>query len=420
LAVDPYESTNLLSSRPDIKNALLTIMVAEGGLREPTSPWFTDKPPSNPSNQPETVNTYFTQYKTWTPQSGSSDFYAAGNWGGGTQVWVAGLPDAQNWNTGPADNWLATMNNSTGVAQQVTLTANADVLAIELRGTSVMRLDVNAGVKLSARNGVRISSGGRLRVHGGEINTIRDLEILPGGRFDGEGLVNGQQSVIAGIPEFAGLGLFEPRVVNHGVVAVVSDADASLDAGRLLVQGDYVQHADGALQLDVFSTGGIAGANFDQLAVSGDVTIDGALQLSVANPAGFAAGFTIPIITAASGRSGVFSSFTAPALAGSLTWALQYTATGVVAGVVDMTNFVGGPFDYYAQWRQSFGSDAAADLDGDGDTDGVDLLTWQRGAFIATTPSLTVVPEPASLTSAGLTSAVALAAARKRRCTLAT
>jgi arylsulfatase A-like enzyme len=415
LAVDPYESNNLVNTRLDIRNALQTIMVAEGGLREPTAPWFTEKPPSNTSQQPETVNTYFAQYKAWAPQGNSTDFYAAGNWSGGTQYWQAGFPEAQNWNTGPADNWLATVNNSTGVAQQLTLNANADLLAIELRGTSQMRLDVNSDAKLSARNGIRISTGGLLRVHGGELNTIRDLEILPGGRLDGEGLVNGQQAVLAGIAEFAGLGLFEPRVVNHGVLSVVSDNDASLDAGKLIVQGDYVEHADGALQLDVFSVGSTAGANFDQLAVTGIVTLNGALQLSVANPAVFSLGDTFQIIAAAGGRRGVFSSFTAPALPGNLTWALQYTSTGVIAGVVT-PNTVGGPFDYLAQWRLSFGTNSDADLDGDGDTDGSDLLAWQRGAFYATVPAFSAVPEPASAIGAIILAACALPACQRRRC----
>ena len=245
-------------------------------------------PPANPTTEPESVNTYFTQYKTWTPQSGATNFFAAGNWSGGTQNWMTDwtppLPEAQNWNTGPADNWLATMDNATGAAQQVTADANASVMAFELRGTAAMTLHVNSGVVLSARNGLRISRGGILQVHNGEINTIRDLDIRTGGRLVGEGLINGKQAVLAGIPEFAGLGLMAPRVLNGGVLTVASDNDASLDAGRLLVQGDYSQLVEGELELDIYSTGGVAGLNFDQLSVTGKLALDGILKISRLTP----------------------------------------------------------------------------------------------------------------------------------------
>jgi arylsulfatase A-like enzyme len=419
LAADPGEATNLLNSRPDIVTALQTIMTAEGGLREPTLPWFSKPPPGR--TDPETVNTYFTQYKTWAPQGGSTNFFAAGNWSGGTQDWLDNppaeypeMPDAQNWNTGPGDNWLATMANTTGAAQQVTVNSAASFMALEVSGTSTLTLHVNSGVKLSARNGVRVSSGGVLRVHNGEVNTIRDLEIRPGGRFEGEGLVNGQQAVIAGIPEFAGLGLFEPRMINRGLVKVVSDADASFNAGRLLVQGDYSQLVQGQLELDIFSTGGVAGLNFDQLSTTGKLALDGILKISTPNPAAFAAGNTFQIISAAGGRSGVFSNLIAPALPGNLAWALRYTPSGVQLGVVDSTVH-GGPFDYLSQFRQAFGVNADGDLDGDGDTDGSDLFLWQRSVFTAgATPVGAGVPEPSSTTLILTTILGTIAASRRR------
>jgi hypothetical protein len=210
----------------------------------------------------------------------------------------------------------------------------------------------------------------------------------------GEGLINGRQAVLAGIPEFAGAGLFEPRVLNRGAVTVASDGDVSLDAGRLVVQGEYVQESGGRLDLDIFSTGGVAGLNYDQLAVTGKVALDGVLRITAPNPDVFGVGNTFQIITAAGGRSGVFSSIVAPTLQGNLAWALQYTPTGVVLGVIDATAS-GGPFDYLSQFRQSFGVNAAADLDGDGDTDGADFLLWQRSGFVAVqAPVGAAIPEP--------------------------
>jgi hypothetical protein len=130
LATDPGELINLAPSRPDIAAALEAIGLAEGGDREPYGP-----SPDNLALQ-ERFNTYFAQYKTWSPQADSTNFFSAANWSGGTQFFKPGDPEANNWNTGPADNWLATMNNASGLAQQVTLSSNAAVLAMELRGSS--------------------------------------------------------------------------------------------------------------------------------------------------------------------------------------------------------------------------------------------------------------------------------------------
>ena len=43
---------------------------------------------------------------------------------------------------------------------------------------------------------LRILNGGTLQLRGGEVNTVRDLEIRAGGLFEGEGLINGQQALI--------------------------------------------------------------------------------------------------------------------------------------------------------------------------------------------------------------------------------
>ena len=145
-AIDPSETNNLVNSRPDIVAALQAVAVAEAGLSEPTGP-----SPFVPG-QYEMKNTYFTQYKTWTPQAGSTNFFAAANWTGGTQYYLANQPyDATNWNTSPGGNWLTTMANNSGATQVINITSNANVLALELRGTSQMILRVGSGAVFSAQ-----------------------------------------------------------------------------------------------------------------------------------------------------------------------------------------------------------------------------------------------------------------------------
>ena len=49
-------------------------------------------------------------------------------------------------------------------------------------------------------------------------------------------------------------------------------------------------------------------------------------------------------------------------------------------------------------WKGDFGVAATCDADGDGDTDGADLLIWQRNVG-ASAGAIAVVPEPATALS---------------------
>ena len=212
--LDPRELTDRSAARPDIVAALEAIGIAEGYERESTG--------IVPNvGVIETRNTYFTQYKSWNLAIGNSDFFAAANWSGGTQYneYVAPVattlpPEAIGWNTGPVDNWLALMTNATNVDQSVDVSQNAKVLALGLQGDSEMRVNVLPTVQLRAQNGFRIAENGVVRLEGGELNTVRTLEVRAGGKLEGHGLVTGQQSLVAGIPEFANMGLFAPEVVT--------------------------------------------------------------------------------------------------------------------------------------------------------------------------------------------------------------
>ena len=108
-------------------------------------------------------------------------------------------------------------------------------------------------------------------------------------------------------------------MLNRGAVSVQAE---SLEAGRLLVQGDYTQESDGKLELDMY-TDGVAGLDFDQLAVTGNVTLGGVLEISAPNVLLFQAGNVFEIMTIGGMRRGVFSSLLAPELPGDLHWALQ-------------------------------------------------------------------------------------------------
>src|SRR5262249_52377497 len=132
LASDVSETTNLAASRPDILAALQQVAYIQGLGRSPQLPHA-----SVPGYQVQVID-FFTQFKSWSPAGGSTDFAAAANWSGGTpsaglQGGLASEQPAQFWNTGPAENWLATVANSTVGNLTANVGANSKVLAMEVR-----------------------------------------------------------------------------------------------------------------------------------------------------------------------------------------------------------------------------------------------------------------------------------------------
>src|SRR5205823_4320679 len=86
--------------------------------------------------------------------------------------------------------------------------------------------------------------------------------------------VGGNVQIQGGV--LAGSGTLFGTVLNAGLVQPGDTASAAAD-GVLTIQGDYTQTAGGALNVQV--EGKSAGTQFDQLNVSGTVSLDGALHV---------------------------------------------------------------------------------------------------------------------------------------------
>jgi arylsulfatase A-like enzyme len=416
VASDPRELTNLAGSRPDLVDALKVIAEAEGFGREPFAPH-----PSDPVQ--EVKNTYFTQYKSWSPQEGSSDFFSADNWSGGTQTSGRnGDPEAQNWNTGPADNWLATLVNQSASPSQTQIEADATVLALGVAGPAAeMRVVVPAGRVLSARNGIRIEVGGVLELNGGELNTVRDVDVRAGGELQAFGTINGQQQSVAGIAEFAGLRLFEPRLTSAGAIEIGAAAPAVLD-----VLGEFQQDATGTIRFDLFASSGGAGVAFDQLAVQRTARLGGALEVAVA-PGSWTPqlGDSFTLLSAAGGVTGIFSTSLLPSLQPGNAWSINYTANAVALQVISATVSGSADFDNsgvvdgldFLIWQRNAGRTGATLQDGDANldtfVDAADLLIWRNAMQGNGLPVSAPVPEPAAWSMAAL--AAAGLASRTRR-----
>ena len=565
LANDPSETTNLLNS-PTTEQAAIATLLQQIALDEGV-----ESDVGNGGAQ----NTHIVQYKTWAPSGGSTDFESAGNWSGGSEFNTRGTP-ANNFATGPANNWIATIANATSGPQEIQVDGQSEVLAFELEGPSdpiTMKIMPNAS--LMARNGARIGPSATVELDGGELKTVRTIEVQSGGTLAGRGSIStgydtsgtpftleahvendgrldlgGAQAAAVGgesLVEVLANGGFElgtgnafaavdawfnfsgddtltarngtnpasgafrgilglnsngvdqpspAQVTSHSIAlgdvytlefefggangwdegtdqfqvtiyyedagtpvdlfswdvtpqlnfgvgydpfsvtsSSVEDASAigkpllvrfesiasggefasidnvSLKVGEpssainvLTIDGSYLQTADGTAVVDLWGDGGIAGVDFDQLVVTSDATLDGTLEVSLAD--GFEPDFgaEFPIILA-NEISGEFSQVVAPELDGGR-WEMVYTTSTATLTVMYAADFNSdGTVDGadLSLWQSGHGTQGTAtvndgDADGDGDVDGADLLVWQRqfgNTILPSAPSI-AVPELSS------------------------
>jgi hypothetical protein len=137
-----------------------------------------------------------------------------------------------------------------------------------------------------------------------------------------------------------GSGSISGTVQNGGTVAPGSSP------GILQISGSYTQTAGGKLQIELGGT--TQGTGYDQLAVSGAVTLGGTLQVSLMNSFAPALGNRFDILDWGS-LSGTFSTVTLPTpLSGTLGWGTSALYSAGVLSVID-TNFKPGDFDRNGQ-----------------------------------------------------------------------
>lgn len=201
------------------------------------------------------------------------------------------------------------------------------------------------------------------------------------------------------------------ELANTHITAVSLDATFSLApqsqeadplTGRVTLNGDYLQLAEGVLTLDVSDE--IPGDEHDQLVVSGHATLDGMIIVRFSDDFDYQPGDRFEFLTA-DAIVGQFAEELLPALAGGFTLSLQYeeqAVTLVVGGVAGDYN-LDGVVDAvdYAVWRDSIGQTGvglAADGDRSGVVDQADFQVWRNnyGQSAAELTNASQVPEPAS------------------------
>ena len=198
----------------------------------------------------------------------SSNWAEISNWSD------ASTPDSTNViavnNTSAADQRLEISDDPNTPDSQ-----NAFVQSLMVEGvTNTMTVVVSSGSNLSAVTGLDVVGNGIVELDGGTIVTTV-LEVSDGGQFVGEGTVVGDVVI--------GDGSTGMSTISLGL-----DTTASLT-----IQGNYSQESDGTLLVDVDDPN-----SFDSLAIAGNATLDGMVELMLDDPNAFVLGTPVEIISA--------------------------------------------------------------------------------------------------------------------------
>jgi T5SS/PEP-CTERM-associated repeat protein len=237
-------------------------------------------------------------------------------------------------------------------------------------------IDVPAGSLLQFAND--LSNQGSIRVRGGEVEFLADLDNLASGGESAPGRITLEQGRVrfaqpltnnGVIASAAGTNHLHGAITNGATGAIVVASDSvGIFHDTVVMEGgslDLLAGANALFLADLtFETGSLAALEIGDLAtgsaqmhVDGLASVAGGLEVELANGFSPSLGDSFQLLFAAEGVTGSFDPVALPALEAGLSWNLDYGTNSVVLEVLE----------------------ASADFDLDGDVDGNDFLLWQRG-----------------------------------------
>lgn len=300
-------------------------------------------------------------------------------------------------------------------------------------------LDFNPGSNLNLTAGTYESTsstdlGGTVTVSGGAPSTIKvannfflTFETGSTTTLDGNlTLINNNINIEQGAVFVNGGGALNIPDGSHMVadnlanIGVLLDMQGAFRPGNFEGIGrvdlfDYQQGNTGELYVEITGTALNA---FDRLVASGDVVLDGYLNIDIDEvspgvPFVPLLGQTFNIITGNT-VTGAFDYADVSGMPAGLAFHIEYLANAVQLQVVNKP-FFSADFDDdgdvdatdLAIWQGAYDLNQLGDADGDNDSDGRDFLLWQQqfgsAPLVALNPASTAVPEPANITLALIT-----------------
>jgi hypothetical protein len=317
--------------------------------------------------------------------------------------------DPDNLPLGFALNFLpaADLNLNGGTYEAASSTDLAGTTTVAAGPESTIKVRNNTF--LTFATGSTITLNGNLRLENNNIN-VEDLA-----NFSGTGalkVVNGSHMVID----------------DQADVGVLLEMYGALRPGNSEGIGvanltNYQQFPTGQLFVELRGT---SLNQFDRLAATGVVIVDGYLNIDLDNMFAPVLGNTFNIITGANvtGQFDYYDIDNVAEMPAGLAFKINYLANAVQLEVVNKPIF-SADFDddgdvdltdLNEYWKDAFNLNQLGDADGDNDSDGNDFLLWQRqlGSKPTAVAAGGAVPEPATGLMAVLVAAGMLAASRKR------
>ncbi len=269
---------------------------------------------------------------------------------------------------------------------QTAIRLDSDTDATLAAGTT---LTLGASMNLHLRT-LSVSGPGTLSVDGNQV-------VMNGGSIR---LSNNATLAVSNILSVAGGSTLGGNGTVTGFVANGGTISPGASPGLLIINGALVQSSTGKLKME-WAQGG-----YDLLGVTGNVTLDGTLDLSLLDEFTPAIGQSITIISAAS-ISGTFDTITGVNAAGNLALAVRYnsstvTVTAALPGDANLDNVVNLADlqilgDHWMSGAATWGS---ADFNGDSQVNLADLQIlgdhWNAAAGDFTTLAQSI-PEPQAL-----------------------
>ncbi|NWK55856.1 sulfatase-like hydrolase/transferase [Verrucomicrobiaceae bacterium N1E253] len=196
-------------------------------------------------------------FRTWQGKDGSA-FERESSWSKPAYPKGHELANDYSENT-PNPRWNAVMINTTKKDSRTTLAEDTSLLALEVGGNrkagNSQTLVVPKGLTLTGRNEIRISEQGSIELDGGTLNTLRWVDVHPGGHLSGSGAITG-------------------HLYHSGELTITSSSGAP---NVLKVGKDLYQMQTGVLSLE-FNSGAKA-----RLEVQGKASLSGTLALRYAS-----------------------------------------------------------------------------------------------------------------------------------------